>query len=95
MHTWISVNDEPVPFDCDVVICYKGWVRLDEHWKKGLRVSLAHAWNVTGSETDRIIEQEPSFFRWPYRELIPYSEIIYWMPFEGFPEPPAVEPKET
>ena len=86
--TWISVNDEPVPFDCDVVICYKGWVRLDEDWKRGLRVSLARAW-ITVPEVGRIIQRESSFFCWPDRELVPYSEIIYWMPFEGFPEPPA------
>ena len=91
---WNLVEDTPVPFDCDVLICYEDWFCVDKAWKRGLRVSLARAWNVIGSETGRIIQREywlekPSFFRWPDRRLIPYLEIIYWMPFEGFPEPPV------
>ena len=90
---WISVNDEPVPCDCDVVICYEGWVRLDEHWKKGLQVSLARAWgSMTRRERWQQVEhwlEKPSFFRWPDKVLISYSEITHWMPFEGFPEPPV------
>ncbi len=98
MPTWTSVNDEPVPFDCDVIICHKGLVRVEvaKDWKKGLRVSLAHAWGLSFSGTGQVIQrvywlEKPSFFRWPNRELIPYAEITHWMLFEGLPEPPAGE----
>lgn len=99
MQTWTSVDDRPVPWDCDVVICHRGWVYRGEpyhggHWEKGIIVSLAQA-RVRILGSGRIIHAEywlssPSFVAWPRRELVPYSLITHWMPFEGFPSAPAM-----
>jgi len=92
MPIWISTNDEPVPLTCDVLICHRGYIYKDGDWEEGICVSLARAL-VSHTTSGRMIQHEywqpkPSFFHWPNRTLIPYSEITHWMPAPSLPEPP-------